>query len=396
MTLARIPLIMVLIIVIPAIAIPQSPPAPSQHKLSLIKNDKSPLFLEGQTTIADIEFEGLDTDDEVYGFSMDDRLYRSDFISSINGNKSAAVVGEKFSIEKASTVLKLLKRWLFGKGYLKADVVAYGTKLPKNRMKLTFAVERGLPLDVPELNFVGNENVTDQEFIDDFKQCSRESWKRYDLRRYQYFSEKCSRKLLFSKGFFKAKIYDLRAKIFNDHYSVTFGIYEGPRYRWGEIKIGGNSVLSREDILEMLDVTPGDIANGELLQDLIYEKLKRTYADLGYVQYNAEFDPQLIEPKAEGADGVVNISILIDEGKKFSVGRIAFVGVDAEIGKILKNDFPIKEGDIFNQTKIESGVGEINKSDKFCELNMDADVEIRTDEDAGLADLLITLRPCTK
>ena len=396
MTLARIQLIMVFIIVIPAIAIPQSPPAPSQNKLSLFKSDKSALFLEGQTTIADIEFEGLDTDDEVYGFSMDDRLYRSDFISSINRNKSAAVAGEKFSIEKASTLLKLLKQWLSREGYLKADVVVYGTKLPKNRMKLTFAVNRGIPLDVPELNFAGNENVTDQEFIDNFKQCSQENWKRYDFRKYEYFSQKCSRQLLFSRGFFRAKIYNMRAKISDDRYIVTFGVYEGLRYRWGEVEIDGNTVLSRKDILKILEFSQGEIANGALLQDLIYEKLKKSYADLGYIQYNAEFDTEMIEPKIEGIDGVVNISILIDEGKKFSIGKITFSGVDAEIGTELKNDFPIKEGDVWNPTKIETGITKINKSEKFCVLDKDADVEIRTEEHTGVADLHIKLRPCRK
>lgn len=113
---------------------------------------------------------------------------------------------------------------------------------------------------------------------------------------------------------------------------------------------------------------------------------------MGYVQYNGEFEPEFIEPKTEGADGIVNVLIVLDEGKQFSINRIQFIGVDHDEDQNLRNDFPLKTDEVFVQSKFESGIDAINKTDKFFPINKDADVEILTDEKNGSLDVVIKLR----
>lgn len=374
----------------------QTVPPQSAVSIPLSKNEKPPVFINGRTVVTQVVLQGLDTDDETYGFRSEDGIYKSHFLRDIRGEKTWVVEGQKFDIDKVSGSLKALKTWLAEQGYLNAEVIAYGAKLDKTTMKLTFFVDRGIPLDPPELKFVGNERVQNQEFVDDFKSCSGDLWKRYIFRTFQYLSQHCTRQFLFSKGFFEAKVFDIRPKLVGNNYRVTFGIYEGPRYIWGAIKIRGAKEFSEKELMEMFGQNTGDVADGRYLKDFVYERLRREYAERGYIQYNAEFDPDLVQPKEFGFDGTANVTISIDDGMRFSVDRIEFIGVEKDVAEDLRNNFLLKKGDVFVQSKFESSIAELNKSEKFCKIYKDSsEVEILADEVNGKLDLNIKLKKCS-
>jgi outer membrane protein assembly factor BamA len=179
-------------------------------------------------------------------------------------------------------------------------------------------------------------------------------------------------------------------------YSVTIAVDEGVRYRVGKIKITGLKVFSEKELLEASEQQPGDIADGKKLQDFVYEKLKVRYHDLGYLLYNAEFDPEMIEPEAPGLDGTVNVAVTIEEGPQFKLGNISFLGTeDRDKVRELEELLGMKKGEVFSQTALEKGIKKINEQKEFRELNVDRDVEVRTPVIAGVAnevDLVINLR----
>jgi|KBSMisStaDraftv2_1062788.scaffolds.fasta_scaffold179572_1 outer membrane protein insertion porin family len=363
-------------------------PEPTPQPISTTR--KSPVFIEGKTVISEIEFQGLDPDPN-YGVYLEGSLYESDAVKLLREERALVAEGDRFAAERAGSVIKILKEWLSDEGYLKADVVAYGTRLGKDGMRLTFSIDRKYPLDPPELVFVGGENISNQEFVDNFKDCSGDGWKRNEFRSIEYYSHACSQKLLYHRGYFTGKIDNIDRKVVDNHYILTFHVHEGPRYRFGEIKIEGTRKFSKREISELLDLHPGDIADGTKLQDGVYEKLKDAYAERGYVQYNAEFDPEFIEPKDEGADGVVNVGITIDEGPQFSIRRIEFTGVNETEAETLKRNFELGKGDLFVPSKLAKAIEEINKTGEFRQLNKDRDIEIRTDEETPVVDLMIKL-----
>lgn len=129
------------------------------------------------------------------------------------------------------------------------------------------------------------------------------------------------------------------------------------------------------------------------MTDFIYEKLKSLYADKGYILYNADFDPEFIEPQAEGLDGIVNLAVTIDEYKPFKILRLRFSGVDAEIEKILKAKFSLKEGETYNQSKFKDEIKKINETKEFYPIDDEQDVELRTDEEEGSLVIIVKLYP---
>ena len=377
----------------------QSKAVPASTPQRISTNRRSPVFVDGRTIVTAIEFTGLDPNLEEYGVYLENGLYKSDFLGTFPERKLSINEGDKFNSQLVGQVLKRLKEWLSHKGYLKAEVVAYGTKLSQDQMRLSFAIDRGLQLDPPELNFVGAETLSDQEFVDDFKKCAGESWERYDPRVYEYFSHRCSERLLWSKGFLKGKINDINRKISGNHYLITFSVHEGDRYRWGDFKITGAKVFTNDELMKMFGQNTGDLADARSLQDFAFERLTSAYAERGYLHCFADPDAEIIDPKAEGTDGVVNVSLTIDEGPQFKVNRVEFVGkgVEEVYAESLVRDFPLKKGDIFVQSKFDEGIAAVNKSGEYVPLfKNSSNIEIRPDEESGQVYLTIRLTKISK
>lgn len=197
---------------------------------------------------------------------------------------------------------------------------------------------------------------------------------------------------MYSKGYFQAKILDIKSQVRDGTRTVVLNVAEGPRYRLGKITIDGNQVFSDRAILESLGQKSGDVADGPALTDFVYEKLKQKYDELGYVQYNAEFEPDFSQPRDWKVDGIVDVLITIDEGPRFKVRRIGFPGVAEGQEESLLGEFLVKQGDIFSQQRLRNALDKFNELERFYRLDMDHDVEFRTDEESREIDVIITLR----
>lgn len=248
-------------------------------------------------------------------------------------------------------------------------------------MKLVFSINRGELARVSEIRFEGNENIKSEELVADFKECIEDGWQIFDARRYGYITRQCSLRFMFSKGYFRAKILEPKFQLVSGSYVVTINVYEGVRFRYGELKVQGAKAFTEKEVLELVGLKTGEIANGKILQDLFYEKLKRIYADKGYILYDAEFEPKFIDSQKEGEDATVDLLIMIDEGRQFKLGEIKFIGVDEAKAQELKRFFLLEYGEIFNQSKIEEGIKKINELREFYPIDFDgSDVEVRIKE----------------
>lgn len=360
----------------------------SQQQISILNNSGSIPFEDGKTIIAEVKLTGLDGDYEQFGGTSEKLIPESDFRKALKEQRAEIDADDTFYGYKISKVVKLLKEWISLNGYIDAEVVALGEKLSGNRMRLIFKVKRGAQARVSEIRFAGNINITGEEFVDDFKQCSGSDWEIFDTRKYDYYSRKCSRNLLFSKGYFEAKVKRVTTQLAAGKRVVTIEVEEGLRYRIGEIKVRGAKVFTEKEILEMGELNTGAVADGRALQDFFDEKLRKVYRDKGYILYNVDIDPKYTKPLAEGLDAAVDILITIDEGRLFKLASIKFSGIEkaAELRKL----FSLKDGEIYNQSKIDDGVKKINEMKRFCSVDKDQDVEIRADEESD--DIYLVIR----
>ena len=321
---------------------------------------------------------------------------------------------------KARAATRILREMLASKGYPNAKVTVQEEEVSATSIALTFNVEQGYRSRIIQIDFEGNEHFKDGELRNALTLVKQTGiitrFKGHDildLRKLQYDLQKNVRAHMFSKGYFQARIGEpqvvglgykrtglpiirnfpiplLTSK--DDTLKIIVPVTEGRLFRVGELKVEGNSIFSEQQILSYVGLKKGEIADGKRLQDAVYEDLKKVYGGQGFVQYNAEFEPDFKDNPTNPAEGIVDITISIDEGKQFTMRRLEFTGNTFTRDRVMRREFLINEGDVYNQNYLEISVSRLNQTQYFDPIDKDQDVEIRTDEENGNVDLIVKVK----
>ena len=321
---------------------------------------------------------------------------------------------------KARNATRILREMLASKGFPNAKVTVQEDEVSATSIAVTFNIEQGNRSRIINIEFEGNEKFKDGELRNALTLVKEtgivtrfKGQDILDLRKLQYDLQKNVRAYMFSKGYFQARIGEPQVvglgykrtglpiiKSFpipiltskDDTLKIIVPVTEGRVFRVGELKVEGNSIFSEQQILGYVGLKKGEIADGKRLQDAVYEDLKKVYGGQGFVQYNAEFEPEFKDNPANANEGIVDITISIDEGKQFSLRRLEFTGNTFTRDRVMRREFLINEGDIYNQNYLEISVARLNQTQYFDPIDKDQDVEIRTDEENGNVDLIVKVK----
>lgn len=321
---------------------------------------------------------------------------------------------------KANSAKRVIRELLASKGFPNATVNIREEAVSATSTAIFFDVDQGNKSRIVEIEFDGNQVFSDGELRSQLQLVKETGLiSRFkgadilDLRKLQYDLQKNVRSYMFSKGYFQARIGEpqvvglgykrtgvpilgslplplLSSK--DDTLKIIVPITEGKLYRVGELKVEGNSIFSEQQILAGLGLQKGEVANGKRVIDAVNEDLKKAYGSQGFVLYDAEFNPDFKDNPTNQKEGIVDITITIDEGKQFRLRRLEFTGNTFTRDRVLRREVLINEGDIYNQQSLEFSILRLNQTQYFDPIDKDKDVEIRTDEDQGDVDLIVKVR----
>lgn len=116
--------------------------------------------------------------------------------------------------------------------------------------------------------------------------------------------------------------------------ALTFVVKEKPYIR--EVKIAGNSEVSREKIEAAFGVTPRTILDRDKVLEGI-EKVKKLYSEQGYVNAQIEYAVSLVE------NNQAAVHVDVDEGRRLLIEKISFEGNRAFSAGELKGLMATKE-----------------------------------------------------
>lgn len=321
---------------------------------------------------------------------------------------------------KARNASRILRELLASKGYPNATINIKEEEVSATSVAVTFEVDQGNRSRIIDIVFEGNDVFSDGElrgamlYVKETGLISRfKGQDILDLRKLQADLQRNVRSYMWSKGYFQARLGDpvveglgLKRTDFipiitlplplisskDDTLRITVPVTEGKIYRVGDLIVEGNSIFSAQQILAYVGLKTGEVANGKRLQDAVYEDLKNVYGQQGFVQYNAEFEPVFKDNPSNANEGIVDIKIVIDEGKQFMLRRLEFTGNTFTRDRVLRREFLINEGDIYNSRFMEISVARLNQTQYFDPIDKDQDVEIRTDEEQGDVDLIVKIK----
>lgn len=226
-------------------------------------------------------------------------------------------------------------------------------KQPENRVDLVFEIDEGAPTKISNIAFVGNRRFTDDK-LQSIIQSQQTHWYSfltsddvYDPDRLQSDRE-LLRRFYLKSGYADFQINSAVAELSPDRKSfyVTFTLDEGPRYKFGEIKI--NSSLPDVDIGKLQDAlrtTQGDWYNADRVEETVN---RLTDAVIAQDHPFVDVRPTV---KRDRDNLVININYDIAEGQRLFVERIDIHGNTRTQDRVIRRQFRLVEGDAFNNAR---------------------------------------------
>ena len=347
-------------------------------------------------------------------------VQESDVLKEFRERRAGIAKENVYDPVKARAASRILRELLASRGYPNATVNIKEEEVSATSIALTFEVDQGNRSRIVDIEFEGNEKFKDSELrnalqlVKETGLISRvKGADILDMRKLQFDLQRNVRSYMWSKGYFQARIGDpeivemgtrrtsllplitlpipLLSSI-DDTLRIIVPITEGKLFRVGELKVEGNSIFSEQQILGAIGLKTGEVADGKRLQDAVYEDLKNIYGNQGFVNYNAEFDPVFRDSTENPNEGIVDITITIEEGNQFSLRRLEFQGNTFTRDRVLRREFLMNEGDIYNQRALDISLLRLEQTQYFDPINKDQDVEIRTDEEQGDVDLIVKVK----
>jgi outer membrane protein insertion porin family len=318
-------------------------------------------------------------------------------------------------------VESVLREMMAEKGFTNAEVshritpVAGGPKL----INVTFLVGEGPKLKIRDVEFVGNEAISDGTLQKKIKENKPKNpfygWiSGGGTYKESMFEEDAAKVVEYyhNRGYPQARVGQPEVKTLEDSkdgktrwIQLRIPVTEGERYRFGDLRFEGNKVVRSEGLRSLYDIEPGEWYSRKKLQDG-NKKAQEIYGGGGYMEFTpfpmltfsddpnrpettlaAQVPPALAEVKAPAAATedsqqnapTVDVTMRIDEGPQYFVNRITFTGNTTTRDNVIRREMRLLEGSVFSTEALKYSVRRLNQLGYFKELKGD-DRDMKVDK----------------
>jgi outer membrane protein insertion porin family len=300
------------------------------------------------------------------------------------GLRRGATFNEHLVKESRKEILKAYEE----KGYFFAETRIDTKKNPDNLVDVVIRIREGKKVKIEKIRFSGNKAFKDKKlaevmetkaktwfsFIDDSGVYQKDILK-LDMFRIEGFYQ--------DNGYLRVKVLEPRIDINKkaNQIHIIIPVEEGPQFRIKSLEIKGDDTISHDEIIKRLLTKKDDIYNvTQLRQDII------TVGDLFSAKGFAYADVNPIT-KIDDNARMVDLSIDVDKGKKVYVGNINMLGNIKTKDNVIRRDFRLKEGEVFDGSKLKRSKQRINNLNYFEDVKIDT----QRGENPELIDILTTV-----
>ena len=141
--------------------------------------------------------------------------------------------------------------------------------------------------------------------------------------------------------------------------TITFTIVEGTRYVIESLSFEGNTVLTNEELRPLTNLEPGK----PILQrnlDKSVDAVREKYGELGYIYAMVNGNRVFSE-----TPGFVRITIGIQEGDTYTVGRIVVRGNERTQDKVVRRALNLYPDDVLNMTELKQAEETLQQTQLF-------------------------------
>lgn len=248
-------------------------------------------------------------------------------------------------------------------------------KKSENRVDLIFEIEEGPEAKIDTINFIGNKHYTGRDLQGEIM--SKESrWYRlfssaenFDREKMNYDQE-LLRRFYNRHGYADFAVISAIAELSRDKTSfvLTFTIDEGKRYRVNDIQIKSMVPdIEEKQWYKYITFKTGSWYNSDEIEKTV-DALTEELSKKGFVF--VEVVPNIYKDRETGKLSVV---FDIKENAKVFVNRINITGNTRTLDEVIRREFRISEGSVFNAAKIRESRRNVERLNFFGKVDIDSE-----------------------
>jgi outer membrane protein insertion porin family len=305
-------------------------------------------------------FDDVSLESETYqdGIILTVKVKEYPIVEKINftGNKAEkdAKLEEMITLKKGSyyspylaaqTRKKIVESYV-KKSYNLATVEFRQNLLPNNKVDLTIHIYEGEKVAIRNMVFQGNQEIPTKNLTKKMKTKTANL-----LRSGRFEQDKLDTdldniiKYYNSMGYIDARVVSTDTLQLDQKYmQIIINIYEGQKYKFGQIRVIGNTRFTEQTIKAKFKFKENDIFNMEKF-DKQLQAVASLYYEEGYIY--AQFDHEI-----EKSGDKVNINLNITENTRARIHKIILAGNLKTKEKVLRRQLEIAPGDYFQQSRI--------------------------------------------
>lgn len=259
-----------------------------------------------------------------------------------------------------------LRRYYEEEGYWLARVVPVVNKINANEIALTFHIEEGEKVKIREIKIENNKALSEGKIK---KAMQSDNWWIFSFITSSGYYKKdvmasdieAIKDLYFNNGYIKVAVAEPAVQLTEDKKGmvITIQVFEGEQYSISSIDISGYKAFPEAELRKKVVLSPGAVFNKEILKKDI-EAMTSLYTQNGYALAN-------IYPEISSDDATrqVKLTYKIEEGSIYRIGRVEVTGNTKTRDKVIRREFRLDEGDIFNSALLKRSYERINNLNFF-------------------------------
>ena len=343
----------------------------------------------------------VDTRDAVGGVNVVFQVVEISSVGDVNiiGNDkvSESDIREKLELRRGATFhdhliqegIEQIKEIYQERGFFFAEIHVDTEKEKESLINVNIRIREGAKVEIKKVQFVGNKSLPDKELRDQIE-TSAATWFSFldesgiykkDILKLDVFRVEG---YYHDHGFLRVRVLEPKIDInrVDKEINIIIPVEEGPQYRLGKVEISGSDqTVTDADIKKVIKSKLRQIYNSsEVREDIL--NITSLYSKKGYAY--ADVTPLT---KINDERRTVDLTFEIDKGRKVYVGEIDIVGNNVTRDNVIRREFRLKEGELFDSKKMKRSKQRLNNLRYFEDVKIDT----RRGASADLIDVTATV-----
>jgi len=256
------------------------------------------------------------------------------------------VEGRVFDRSLLDKIEQELLQQYYSRGRYAVQIDSQVRPLERNRVAIKLSISEGAVASISQINIVGNQAFTEKELLG-LMQSSTTGWLSFFSKDDQYAKQKLAadietlRSFYLDRGYLKFNVQSTQVSITPDKKDVyiTINVTEGEPYTVENVQLTGDfGVVPETELKKLIEIEPGETFSRAKIAE-ITKKVSERLGEEGYAFANINTVPQVDDESRK-----VDLTFLVDAGRRVYVRRINFQGNAKTQDEVLRREMRQTEG----------------------------------------------------